>query len=125
MTTPVECPVCEHNRLHGWTGLRKGSHCRDCHRTWTGLREAHCTLCCAHFTTPANFDRHLTRAGCQPPAGVVDKAGAPRLVAIERASGLVWTANAPNGFRMSAANAPDVSLPTPAASPPVAVTAAA
>lgn len=33
------------------------AHC-DCGRQWTGLREAHCSVCHRHFSTPRNFDAH-------------------------------------------------------------------
>lgn len=35
-----------------------GSASCRCGRQWTGLREAHCTVCHRHFSTPRNFDYH-------------------------------------------------------------------
>jgi hypothetical protein len=40
-----------------------------CGRRWTGLAEAHCPRCHAHFSRVSNFDRHLPLTGpCRPPA---------------------------------------------------------
>lgn len=45
-----------------------------CGRTWTGLSQAHCPLCHAHFSTVANFDRHRpSYDGCLDPAAIVSR----------------------------------------------------
>lgn len=50
------------------------THCSRCRRTWgMSTRQAHCTRCCAHFTTPRAFDLRLTPAGCRPPGEVMRK----------------------------------------------------
>ncbi|MGH9652581.1 MAG: hypothetical protein ACRD6B_03845 [Bryobacteraceae bacterium] len=35
--------------------------CRDCHRCWTKLPEAHCARCHRHFATLGAFDAHWVR----------------------------------------------------------------
>jgi hypothetical protein len=43
----------------------------SCGRTWTGLAQAHCSVCHAHFSTVANFDRHKpSYDGCLDPATI-------------------------------------------------------
>ncbi len=32
--------------------------CTKCGRTWTGVTQAHCTVCHEHFSTVKNFDAH-------------------------------------------------------------------
>lgn len=82
------CGPCGHNRKFGWNG--GGSHCRDCHRSWTSKREAHCATCHNHFSNPGNFDIHRTGTGCIPPADVKTKTGKPKLRILVRALGPVW-----------------------------------
>lgn len=46
----------------------------NCGRTWTGLSQAHCTICHEHFSTVANFDRHKpSRSGCMNPSTIVNR----------------------------------------------------
>jgi hypothetical protein len=88
-STDPDCPVCRHADEHGWWG-QNGTHCRKCHRTWTGLREAHCVRCCAHFSTPENADMHVGVTECRDPATLVTRDGSPRLKPVQRASGPTW-----------------------------------
>lgn len=44
----------------------------NCGRQWAGLREAHCTLCHRHFSTPANFDAHRPSSKKNPRGACVD-----------------------------------------------------
>lgn len=86
-----ECSTCDYADRHGWFGPgHRGTHCRGCHRSWTGLKEAHCRRCHRHFSTPNNFDLHLTPKGCAEPGDLRSKAGVPLLRPVERASGAVW-----------------------------------
>lgn len=39
-----------------------------CEASWTGLTRAHCTVCHATFSTPANFDLHRRYGRCTDPA---------------------------------------------------------
>lgn len=59
------CHLCQHAVEHGWYGMSRGSHCRDCGRTWTSMRQAHCSTagCHRHFSSPSTFDFHFGKAG--------------------------------------------------------------
>lgn len=57
------CVPCGHASEHGWFGLKSGTHCRQCHRTWTGAKQAHCVTCCRHFSSPSTFDFHFGKEG--------------------------------------------------------------
>jgi hypothetical protein len=106
--TRATCPACTFADQNGYWGpsVKGGTHCRTCHRSWTGLTEIHCVLCCEHFSNIGNLDRHKTRTGaCIPPASVVDKAGVPFLKVKPSASGPTWVGavSRPDaGFRSSA-----------------------
>lgn len=41
-----------------------------CGRQWAGLREAHCSVCHRHFSTPRNFDYHRSSGSCADPLTV-------------------------------------------------------
>ena len=61
MTAPTEtaCATCAFADTHGWWGPgHAGTHCRRCHLSWASTAQAHCVVCCAHFTTAAVADRH-------------------------------------------------------------------
>lgn len=87
-----DCPLCAYAKEHGsWPTSHRGTHCHDCHRSWTGLREAHCTVCCAHFSTDAHAESHRgPRGTCIPPASVLRKDGQARMRLTDRGSGPVW-----------------------------------
>lgn len=56
---PTECLTCAYADEHGsWPPDHRGTHCRDCHRSWTSKREAHCARCCGHFTSDTLAERH-------------------------------------------------------------------
>lgn len=87
----MPCATCKHADEHGWWGPDHiGTHCRGCHRSWTGKREAHCLTCHEHFSTPANFDAHLTSHGCRNPWLVKTRTGRKLMKPVQRASGRVW-----------------------------------
>lgn len=52
-----KCKLCQHADEHGSWG-QNGTHCRDCHRSWTSLVQEHCTLCHQQFSTTSVADRH-------------------------------------------------------------------
>lgn len=61
-----------------------------CGKTWTGLRRAHCAVCCETFNSDSAADKHrVGKPGvdrrCLPPA----EAG---LVAVEQPWGTCWQA---------------------------------
>lgn len=52
---------------------QNGAHCPNCGRTWTALRECHCTICHRHFATVRWFDDHrkgMGRHECLDPATI-------------------------------------------------------
>lgn len=67
----------------------------SCGRKWSGLAQAHCTVCHEHFSTVANFDIHgPRRAGCPHPSTQTrqkqDGTVVPRLKAVEGSFGVTW-----------------------------------
>lgn len=47
-----------------------------CGRRWTGLNQAHCSICHAHFGSVKGFDRHQpSYDGCLNPAQIVARTG--------------------------------------------------
>jgi hypothetical protein len=63
----MTCVPCSNAEIRGWWGPdHKGTHCRDCHRSWTGTTQVHCVGCHEHFTSARAFDAHLTH--CAPDA---------------------------------------------------------
>lgn len=88
--TMTDCAVCDHADQHRWWG-QSVTHCRKCHRSWTGLREIHCAGCCEHFSTPDNLDLHKTpNGGCTNPGQVVAKSGQLKLRTKTGPNGLTW-----------------------------------
>lgn len=72
----------------------------SCGREWTGLQQAHCTVCHRHFSTVENFDIHgVKRSGCPHPATKVrtrrDGTTVPRLKEVTSASGPLWVSWSP------------------------------
>jgi hypothetical protein len=88
------CEVCA---LEYWPNF---SHCRDCHRTWTGHAEAHCSICHHHFTSNSAFDAHLAPSkaeeDCYDPETITNRTGEPRFVAVDRKHGPTWAVNRPD-----------------------------
>lgn len=74
--------------------------CHHCSRRWTGLAEAHCSACHAHFTRDSVAELH--RAGpmsariCLEPAGVLDKQGRPRMQSRDTRWGPIWSGRGPS-----------------------------
>lgn len=64
----------------------------SCGRHWTGMSQAHCGICHAHFSTVANFDRHKpSYNGCGNPAEVRNRKGETILKLVEGPFGGTWT----------------------------------
>lgn len=97
------CDPCVYAAEHGWWGssVNGGTHCRRCHRTWAGKTEAHCTVCCQHFTSNRVADKHdpyctPDRTVCSERLRVAtQKDGSPVFGVRERISGKVWIAHDP------------------------------
>lgn len=91
---PMTCTPCENAETLGWWGPdHKGTHCRGCHRSWTGLGEGHCTVCHLHFgpggqAWDVHFDgdRHRSLAEL---TGLRSEAGEPRFKVVVKPSGPV------------------------------------
>lgn len=87
----MTCIPCRNAAEIGWWGPEhRGTHCRVCHRSWTGLTEAHCVKCHEHFASPSTADLHDPAGVCQKPRDAVRKDGLPVFAARQRRSGLVW-----------------------------------
>lgn len=55
----TDCAPCAYAREHGWWGpAHRGTHCRDCHHSWTSRKEAHCTVCHEHFASVTAAEMH-------------------------------------------------------------------
>jgi hypothetical protein len=85
----ADCDICTYARLHaGWPPQHRGTHCRDCHRSWTGLARAHCVVCHATFSTNGTADLHWSSSGYDAnhldPASVTNRHGEPLLVLDEK-----------------------------------------
>lgn len=89
-----DCQMCTNHKELGWWGFSGLTHCRMCHRTWPMTsKQAHCTVCCAHFSSPSAFDLHLGPYGqpvaCLDPGTVVNRKTGAFLLA-QREDG-TWT----------------------------------
>lgn len=88
-----ECETCAYAEDHGWWGPdHRGTHCQDCHRSWTGMRESHCVECHLHFSTDSIGDKHRDRGQCLPISAMTSmrrRTGEPIFDLQSRASGLV------------------------------------
>lgn len=110
----MTCSICTHAEEHGWYGPGfTGEHCRDCHRSWTGLAECHCAGCHHHFGSDSAFDTHQVgdNSICHDPATMTDKHGVLRFKAVQRASGRVWVGNSARPDLASFAPGPQCSKP--------------
>jgi hypothetical protein len=57
--TSERCSICQYARQHGgWPSGHKGTHCRDCHHSWSGSSQAHCVVCHGQFATNGVGDHH-------------------------------------------------------------------
>jgi hypothetical protein len=60
--------------------------CSKCDRRWGGDRQAHCSACCAHFSSTRAFDMHFGRIPesgpplCRDPGKLRKRDGSPMLV---------------------------------------------
>lgn len=67
----MSCDICLYAAEHGsWPPTHRGTHC-ECHRSWTGRREAHCMgttregiVCHQHFSADSVADRHRRGGYC-------------------------------------------------------------
>ena len=59
-----DCDLCANNLRDGWWGVAGVTHCHQCHRTWGGFRQAHCVLCCRHFSTDGAAEQHRKNDRC-------------------------------------------------------------
>ena len=82
-TTPSACLVCAFATKHGHWPM-KGTHCRDCHRSWTSHAQAHCVRCHEQFASNGTAERHWGRGGEHRDPVVAG------LVAHDEAYGTVW-----------------------------------
>lgn len=99
----VTCPPCTHAIIFGsWgrplhDGVKAATHCRRCHRSWRSLREAHCAVCCGHFSSneAASFHWNDGSRGSPgkhiPPEDCMRAEGkGPRYTTIETEFGPTW-----------------------------------
>lgn len=57
--SPMPCPTCTYAHAHAsWPPGFRGTHCADCHRSWTSRKEAHCARCHGHFASATAADQH-------------------------------------------------------------------
>lgn len=63
------CSTCDYADVHAHWPM-PGTHCRDCHRSWTGTGQAHCTICHEQFASNGVSDRHWTKSGHVQPSEV-------------------------------------------------------
>lgn len=92
-----DCRVCMHAGIFSWNGpplreLNATSHCRGCHRSWRGVKEAHCTVCHEHFTSAEAADYQWERSGHVHPSSCQRGRGlGPRYVSEETEFGTIWS----------------------------------
>lgn len=64
----TDCQLCTDSTHGAWPRTHRGTHCRDCHQSWTSKTAAH-TLCCHRtFSSNSAADDHLIRGACTDPA---------------------------------------------------------
>lgn len=97
------CDVCAYAAEYGmWPPDHEGTHCADCHRSWSSLVEAHCVDCHLHFTSEASAALHDPY--CHPDSEKTQKrllsarrsSGRPILVVRERKHGSVFATPSSN-----------------------------
>lgn len=87
MTTTTEAPPevrpddpCTYAAVHGWWGPdHKGTHCGDCHASWSGTGKAHCTVCHQTFASNPTADLHWHRERHVDPGLARNADGTPKL----------------------------------------------
>ncbi len=96
---PSACPICTFARVHGsWPPSHRGTHCRDCHRSWTAKRAVHCAFrdkaglrCCAHFASISAANLHWgSGKGNRAPADDADHLDPTEVVALALGSDGTW-----------------------------------
>lgn len=96
-TSSVLCRPCIHATLFGWWGypllrdLNAHTHCKTCHRSWRGIKEAHCTVCHEQFASNEAAGKHWVDDKHIHPSEVKGRDGKPRFCATEDEFGVVWT----------------------------------
>lgn len=65
--------------------------CNGCASTWTGLLACHCGACHRTFTGLAAFDAHRSYGKCKDPATVLNQAGEPRLMRVDKRTWSGWS----------------------------------
>jgi hypothetical protein len=67
------CEICEYaKKHHGWPPALKGTHCSECHQSWTGFVRAHCVRCCETFSTDGVAQHHWTADGHRHPSEIAE-----------------------------------------------------
>lgn len=64
----MTCPICVEATHGAWPRSHKGTHCRDCHQSWTSKTAAHTMCCHLTFTSNSAADAHLVKGNCTHPA---------------------------------------------------------
>ncbi len=86
--------------------------CNDCGREWSGHTEAHCSVCCRHFTSDSAFDLHLAGPqsddACYPPDSIEDRKGRPVLTLADRRGGETWKCHSDRPHPFASKQAVDV-----------------
>jgi hypothetical protein len=88
MSESSHCATCVFAREHGHWPMQ-GTHCRDCHRSWKSLSQAHCTVCHETFATNGVADLHWTKK-----EGHVHPSGISSLELHQESEGGVWRKSA-------------------------------
>lgn len=109
----MTCSTCDYAREHGsWPIDHRGTHCgldprgNDCHRSWTGVAQSHCSECHRHFGSDSAGDAHRAKGPCRDPEGF------PRY---ETLAGTIWGGRDPAemaAMRLKARRAPRDSAET-------------
>jgi RNA polymerase subunit RPABC4/transcription elongation factor Spt4 len=86
MTESLDCPVCAFAAEHHYWPM-PGTHCKDCHRSWTSLSQAHCITCHEQFATNGVSDRHWIKGHHIHPSFIAE---AGDLVLRDEAAGPVY-----------------------------------
>jgi hypothetical protein len=86
-------PLTPHDPIHEYHHHDRSDDMASCNcgREWTGLAQAHCTVCHAHFSTVGNFDAHRpSYNGCLDPGAIVNRRGEPVLKSVVNRFGVTW-----------------------------------
>jgi hypothetical protein len=92
----ADCRPCIHAALFGWWGpplikdLNASTHCHRCHRSWRGVKEAHCVICCEQFASNEASSLHWVDDGHMHPSEVKGRTGKPRFTKTPSEFGDVW-----------------------------------